>query len=105
MVRDRIPFAATSEGHSSTMSLGIRAAAGEGRRPYPSTPRLHDLPIRIFLNDLAISEFQKVTPSNLYLFPVFGGARQSPLRYAVIARNPVSIISVVNIRDAFKSCC
>ena len=70
-----------------------------------SVLRLHDLPIRVFLNDLAIPEFQKVNPANLNLLPVLGGACQSPSRDAVIARNPVLVVSIVNIRGAFETCC
>jgi len=80
MVRDRLPLAAASKGHSTTMSLDD-SLCGNASIHIASVLRLNDIPIGIFPNDLAISEFQKVTPTDSNPPPIFGGARQSPLRH------------------------
>src|SRR5207253_3970780 len=66
--------------------------------------RLHDFPVRILSNDLAMAKFQKVAATDHDLLAVFGCACQGPLRHAVIARNPVMHLSVVNVGDALKPC-
>lgn len=63
--------------------LGRRRQRKDDR--WPLARWVHDLPIRVFPDDLAISEFQKVTAADLDLLTVLRCAGKRPLRDRVVA--------------------
>ena len=66
---------------------------------------LDDLPVRVLPQDLPGSKLPVVASAHSNSAPLRRRARQKPLGDAHIATDPVSIITVVDVREAFEARC
>lgn len=85
-------------------SLLALTLTGSGCRvdPIKVTPLLHDFPERIFADDPAIVELQQIHPAHFQPLARCECAGQRPFGHAEIAADPMPVIAVMHIREAFK---
>src|SRR4051812_15763111 len=61
---------------------------------------LHELPVGVLADDLAVPELEQVAAAHLDALAVRAGAGQEPLGAAAIAGEPVPGVAVADVGDA-----
>src|SRR5438445_9093697 len=69
----------------------------------PGLPGLHDLPVRVLLDDLAVPKLEVIAAADFHMVAGRGRARERPLGYALRSAHPKVVLPVVDVRKPGKA--